>query len=175
MLKCPRSMSFFGFVLISHFCCCCVWLFATPWTAAHQASLFFTISWSVLKLFVIESVVLSSHLILCHCLLLLPLIPDIWIFSNESALLFSVLIPRVSHQPIQHCRGWLECWLHVDRILAGSSWYPRYFTVTYTHNKVRDKLHYRYMSPQWTFCRSNNWDMFRCCMKSLETCIKNYT
>ena len=174
MLKCPRSMSFFGFVLISHFCCC-VWLFATPWTAAQQASLFFTISWSLLKLFVIESVMLSSHLILCHCLLLLPLIPDIWIFSNESALLFSVLIPRVSHQPIQHCRGWLECWLHVDRILAGSSWYPRYFTVTYTYNKVRDKLHYRYMSPQWTFCRSNNWDTFRCCMKSLETCIKNYT
>ena len=68
--------------LLSH-----VQLFATPWTAAHQASQFFTIFQSLLKLMSIESVVLSNHLILCCPLLLLPSIfPSIRVFSNESAL-----------------------------------------------------------------------------------------
>ena len=62
-------------------------LFATPWTAAHQASLSFTISQSLLKLMSIESVMPSNHLILCHPLLLLPSIsPSIRVFSNESVL-----------------------------------------------------------------------------------------
>ena len=47
-------------------------VFATPWTAARQASLSFTISWSLLKLMSIELMMLSHHLILCHPLLLLP-------------------------------------------------------------------------------------------------------
>ena len=65
----------------------CVQFFATPWTAAHQASLSFTISWSLLKLVSIESVMPSNHLILCHPLLLLPSVfPSIRVFSNESAL-----------------------------------------------------------------------------------------
>ena len=65
----------------------CVWLFVTPWTAAHQASLSFTISWSLLKLMSIELVMPSNHLILCPPLLLLPSIfPSIRAFSNESAL-----------------------------------------------------------------------------------------
>ena len=64
-----------------------VGLFATPWTAARQASLPFTVSWSLLKLISIESVMLSNHLILCCPLLLLPSIfPRIRVFSNESAL-----------------------------------------------------------------------------------------
>ena len=68
--------------LLSH-----VWLFATPWTAAHQASLSITNSWSSLRLMSIESVMPSSHLILCRPLLLLPSIfPSIKVFSNESAL-----------------------------------------------------------------------------------------
>ena len=50
----------------------CVWLFATPWTAARQASLSITNSWSLLKLISIESVMPSNHLTLCHPLLLLP-------------------------------------------------------------------------------------------------------
>ena len=59
-----------------------------PWTAAHQASLSFTISYSLLRFMSIESVMLSNHLILCHSLLLLPSIfPSIRVFSNESALL----------------------------------------------------------------------------------------
>ena len=65
----------------------CVWLFVTPWTAACQASLFITNSWSLLKLMSIESVMPSNHLILCHPLLLPPSIfPNIRVFSNESVL-----------------------------------------------------------------------------------------
>ena len=64
-----------------------VQLFATPWTAARQASLSFAISWSMLKLMSIELVMPSNHLILCLPLLLLPSIfPSIRVFSNESAL-----------------------------------------------------------------------------------------
>ena len=62
-------------------------LFATSWIAAHQASLFITISWSSLRLMSIESVMPSSHLILGRPLLLLPPIPpSIRVFSNESTL-----------------------------------------------------------------------------------------
>ena len=62
-------------------------LFATPWIAACQASLSITISQSSLRLTSIESVMPSSHLILCHPLLLLPPIPpSIKVFSNESTL-----------------------------------------------------------------------------------------
>ena len=70
-------------------CRCCsaakrVWLFVTPWTAACQASLSFTIYWSLLKLMSIELVTLSSHLLLCCPLLLLPSVfPSIRVFSNE--------------------------------------------------------------------------------------------
>ena len=64
-----------------------VWLFATPWIAARQASLSITISWSSFKLTCIESVMPSSLLILCRPLLLLPPIPpSIRVFSNESTL-----------------------------------------------------------------------------------------
>ena len=63
-------------------------LFATPWTAAHQASLSVNNSRSSPKLISIESVMPSSHLILCHPLLLLsPIPPNIRVFSNESTLL----------------------------------------------------------------------------------------
>ena len=64
----------------------CVQFFATPWTAALQASLSFTISQSLLKLMSIESVMPSNHLILCHSLLLPSIFPGIKVFSTESAL-----------------------------------------------------------------------------------------
>ena len=65
----------------------CVWLFVTPWTSAHQASLSFTISRSLLKLISIELVMPSNHLILCHPFLLRPsTFPSIRVFSNESVL-----------------------------------------------------------------------------------------
>ena len=71
---------------------CCFWftqlcLLATPWTAAHQASLSFTISRSFFKFLFIKPAILSNHLILCYPLLLLLLIfPGIKVFSNELAL-----------------------------------------------------------------------------------------
>ena len=62
-------------------------LFATPWTAACQTSLSFTVSWSLLKLMSIESVMPSNHLIFCHPLLLLPSIfPSIRVFSSKPIL-----------------------------------------------------------------------------------------
>ena len=68
---------------------------ATPWTAACQASLSFTISYSLLKLMSVESMMPSNHLLLCHSLLLLPLIfPSIRVFPNEWAL----------------CIRWPKCW-----------------------------------------------------------------
>ena len=66
-----------------------VQLFATTWTAACQASLSFTISWSLLKLMSIELVMPSNHFVLCHPLLLLSSVfPSIRVFSSESALCF---------------------------------------------------------------------------------------
>ena len=65
----------------------CIWLFATPWTTARQASLSITNSRSLLKLISIESVMPSNHLILCRPLLLLPSVfPSIRVFSRESVL-----------------------------------------------------------------------------------------
>ena len=70
-------------------------LFATPWTAAHQASLSITNSWSLLKLMSVELVMPSNHLILCRPLLPSPSIfPRTRVFSNESAL----------------CMTWLKYW-----------------------------------------------------------------
>ena len=78
-----RNIPFSSVQLLS-----CVQLFAIPWTAARQASLSITNSWSVLKLMSIESVMPSNHLILCCPLLLLPSIfPSITVFSSESVLL----------------------------------------------------------------------------------------
>ena len=60
-----------------------VQLFTTLWTAAHQASLSFTISWSLLKLVSIESVMPSNHLILCHPLIQPSVYPSLRVFSND--------------------------------------------------------------------------------------------
>ena len=64
----------------------CVRLFATPRTVAHQASLSFMVSWSLLKLMSIESLMPSIHLILCLPLLLPSVFPSIRVLSNELAL-----------------------------------------------------------------------------------------
>ena len=96
-----------------------VWLFANPWTVAHQASLFITCSQSLLKLMSIESVMPSNHLILCRPLLLLPSIPpSIRVFSNESVLRirwpkdwsFSFSISPSNEHPglISFRRDWLD-------------------------------------------------------------------
>ena len=76
-------------------CSVCVWLFATPWTAVHQAFLSITNSRSLLKLMFIESVMPSNHLILCWPFLLMPSIfLSIRVFSNKSVLYI----------------GWPKCW-----------------------------------------------------------------
>ena len=84
--------------LLSH-----VWLIETPWTVAHQTSLSFTISWSLLKLTSIESVMPSNNLILCRPLLLPSIFPSIRVFSNESALhqAAKVLEFQLQHQSFQ--------------------------------------------------------------------------
>ena len=96
-----------------------IWLFATPWIAARQASLSITNSWSSLKLTSIKLVMPSSHLILCRPLLLMPPIPpSIRVFSNESTLhmrwpkhwSFSFTIsPSKEHPwPISFRKDWLD-------------------------------------------------------------------
>ena len=94
-------------------------LFATPWTAACQASLSITSSWSLLKLMSIESVMQSSHLILFRPLLLLPSnFPSIRVFSNESVLCirwskylsftFSISLSKEYSGLISFRMDWLE-------------------------------------------------------------------
>ena len=87
----PIHQLFSDFILLFQFSSVqslsCIQLFATPWTAACQASLSITNSQSLLKLMSIESVMPSNHLILCHPLLLPPSIfPSIRVFSDESVL-----------------------------------------------------------------------------------------
>ena len=90
-----------------------------PWTAAHQASLSITISWSLLKLMSIELVMPSNHLILCRLLLLLPPIPpSIRVFPNESTVCmkwpkywsfsFSFLSKNTQDQSPLEWTGWIS-------------------------------------------------------------------
>ena len=82
LFTCTVKLPLSSVQLLSH-----VQLFATPWVAAHQASLSITNSQSLLRLMSIESVIPSSHLILCHpLLLLLSIFPSIRVFSNELVL-----------------------------------------------------------------------------------------
>ena len=73
-------------IILLLFCHCHVLIFVIPWIAACQASLFFTISWSLFKFMSIESVMLSNYFILCHPLLLPSNFPSIKFFSSELAL-----------------------------------------------------------------------------------------
>ena len=97
--KQPNHLEFSPLYIEQHslllFSCCHFWLFVTLWTAAQQASLSFTISWSLLKLMSIKLVMPSKYLILYYPLLLLPSVfPNIMISSSESAL----------------CIRWPKCW-----------------------------------------------------------------
>ena len=130
-----------------------VQLFATPWTAARQASLSFTISQSLLKLVSIQSVIPSNHLILCRPLLLLPsTFPSIRVFSNESALhirwpkhwsfSFSISPSNEYSGLISFRTGWLDL-LVVQGILksllqhhsskASIFWHLAFFIVQLSH------------------------------------------
>ena len=131
---------------LSHF-----WLFATPRTSAHQASLSITKSQSLLKLLSTESVMPSNHLILCHLLLLPSIFPSIRVFSNESALpirwpkywSFSFNIsPSSEHSGLISFRmdwldflavqGTLKSLLQHHSSKASILWYPAFFTVQLT-------------------------------------------
>ena len=128
-------------------------LSATPWTAACQASLSITNSRSLLKLLFIESVMPSSHLILCHPLLLLPPIPpSIKVFSNESTLRmrwpkywsfpFSIIpskeIPglisfRMDWLDLLAVQGTLKSLLQHHSSKASVLWCSAFFTVQLSH------------------------------------------
>ena len=128
-------------------------LFATPWIAAHQASLSITNSWSSLRLTSIESVMPSSHLILCHPLLLLPPIPpSIRVFYDESTLRiwwpkywnfsFSIIPSKEHPGLISFRKDWLDL-LAVQGTLkslfqhhsskASILWCSAFFTVQLSH------------------------------------------
>ena len=77
-------------------------LFSTPWTAAHQASLSFTISQSFLKLVSIVLVITSNHLNLCHPLLLLSIFPSIRVFSNFQWVSRLHQVAKVLELELQH-------------------------------------------------------------------------
>ena len=130
-----------------------VQLFATPWITAHQASLSITNSRSSLRLTSIESVMPSSHLILCHPLLLLPPIPpSIRVFSNESTLhmrwpkywsfSFSIIpskeIPglisfRMDWLDLFAAQGTLKSLLQNHSSKASVLWCSAFFTVQLSH------------------------------------------
>ena len=130
-----------------------VQLFATPWTAACQASLSITNSQSLLKLMSIESVMLSNHLILCHPLLLLPSVfPCIRVFSNESVLPirwpkywsfsfnicpsneYSGLIAfRMDWMDLLAIKGTLKSLLQHHNSKASNLWHSAFFIVQLSH------------------------------------------
>ena len=130
-----------------------IWLFATPWTAAHQTSLSFTISWNLLKLMSIESMMPFNYLILCHPFLLRPSIfPNIRVFSNELVLLirwpeywsfsfssspsseYSGLISfRMDWLDLLAVRGTLKSLLQCHVSKASILWCSVFFRVQHSH------------------------------------------
>ena len=147
----------------------CVRLFATPLTAACQASLSFTISWNFLKLMSIESVMPSNQLILCHPLLHLPSIfPSIRIRSNESALHigwpkywsfsfstsasdeYSGLIPfRMDWIDLLAVQGTLKSLLQHHSSKASILWCSAFFMVQFSHPGMTTGK--TITLPRWTF------------------------
>ena len=129
----------------------CVRLFVTPWTAACQAFLSITISWSLLKLTSIESGMPSNHLILCHPILQPSLFPSIRVFSRESVLhirwpkywsfSFSIspsndysglLCFRIDWLDLLAVQGTLKSLLQHHNSKASILWYSAFFIVQLT-------------------------------------------
>ena len=130
----------------------CVQLFATPWTAACQASLSITNSWSSPKPMSIESVMPPNHVILCHPLLPPSILPSIRVFSNESALhirwpkywSFSFNISPSNEHPglisfrmdwldLLEVQGTLKSLLQHHSSKASILWYSAFFIVQLSH------------------------------------------
>ena len=132
----------------------------TPWTSAHQASLSFTISWSLLKLMSVESVMLSNHLILCHPLLLPSVFPNIRDFSNESALRIwwpkywsfcfnispsnehpGLISFRMEWLDLLAVQGTLKSLLQHHSSKASILWRSAFFIVQFSHPYIHCKNH----------------------------------
>ena len=131
----------------------CVRLFATPWTAARQAPLSFTVSWNLLRFVSIESVMPSNHLILCRPLLLPSICPSIGVFSSEPALhirwpkywsCFSFSISpsneysglisfRIDWFDLLAVQGTLKSLLQYHKMKASILWCSAFFTVQLSH------------------------------------------
>ena len=137
-----------------------VWLFATPWTAACQASLSIANSWRVFKFTSIESVMPSNHLILCHPLHPLSIFPSIRVFSNESAFRitwlkyrsFSFNISPSKEHPglislgmdwldLLAVQGTLKSLLQHHSSKASFLWYSPFFMVQLSHPYMTTKNH----------------------------------
>ena len=133
--------------LLSH-----VWLFETPWTAARWASLFFTISWSLLKLMSIEWVMPSNHLILCCPLLLLPSIfSSIRVFSNESSWPKIRTLASASVLPM-NIQGWFLLGLTglislqskgLSRVFSNTNWFKSINSsvLSFPHSPILTSIH----------------------------------
>ena len=166
-------MSFNSVQSLSH-----VRLFATPWTAARQASLSITNSWSLFKLMSIELVMPSNHLVLCHPLLLSPSIfPSIRIFSNESILQirwpkywsfsFNISPSNEYSGLISFRMDWLDL-LAVQRTLksllqhhslkASILWRSAFFIVQLSHPYITTGK--TIALTRWTFCWQSNVSAF---------------
>ena len=133
-----------------------VQLFATPRTAACQASLFITNFWSLIKLMSIKLVIPSSHLIHGHCILLPPSIfPSIRVFSNESVLSFSwwnywsfsfsistsneysgLISFRMDWLDLLAAKGTLKSLLQYHSSKASILWHSAFFIVQLSHSYV---------------------------------------
>ena len=112
--------TFFHFVVVQSLCC--VRLFTTLWSAACQDSLSSTISWSLLKLMSIESVMPSNHLVICRPLLLLPSIfPSIRIFSDKSTLNQVTKVVELQLQ-LSNEFQWIQSLMNIQ------AWFPLGFT-----------------------------------------------
>ena len=146
-IPCKELWQFSSVQLLSY-----VQLFVTPWTAACQASLSITNSWSLPKLMSIELVMPANHLILCHSLLLLPSIfPSIRVFSNESALRirwpkywsfsFNIsppnehpgVISRIDWLDLLAVQGTLKSFLQHHSSEASVLWHSAFFIVQLSH------------------------------------------
>ena len=156
-------------------------LFATPWTAAPQASLSFTISQSLLKLMSIESMMPSNHLILCHPLLLSSVFPSIRVFSNELVLHirgpkcwrfsispsneYSRLIPfRIDWFDPLAVQGTLKSLLQHHSSKPSLLWCSAFFMVQFSHpymitGKIIDLTRWTFVSKV-IYLLFNTWSRF---------------
>jgi len=168
-----QFVPFYGWVIFHCICVVqalsCVQLFVTPWTAACQAFLSFTISHSLLKLMSIELVIPSNHLILCCSLLLLPSIfLNIRVFSNESSIVyiyhnFFIHSSTDGHLGCFHSLA-IVCILMADlTLLYSNSSYPPIKKIFF----LKKWLLLGCQTFQWLFCTASSWSFSIFCMARL--------